>query len=67
MGYTNEMEKLTRSESKLLLKIKFKNPLVRKWGLEFGDTLWVKIFIRWLGRQRTNNKTQDVFDSVARK
>ena len=62
MGYTNEIEKLTRNDSKLLLKIKLKNPLVRKCGLEFRDTLWVNIFVRWLCRQQTNNKTQDVFD-----
>ena len=31
------IEKLSRNDSKLHLTIELKNPLAKKWGLEFGD------------------------------
>ena len=46
MGYTNEMEKWTRNDSKLLLTIELNNPLARKmWlrvlGYSMGEYLHI--------------------------
>ena len=45
-GYTNEMEKPIRSDSKLVLKIKLKNVLTKKmrlsvWGYSVGEYLYM--------------------------
>ena len=46
MGYTNVIEKLTRSDSELSLKTELKNPLVRKmifrvWEYSIGEYLYM--------------------------
>ena len=46
MGYSNEMKKLMRNDSNLLLKMELKNPLLRKmrlrvWGYSMGEYLYI--------------------------
>ena len=65
MGYTDEMEKLKRNNSKLILKIELRNPLTKKWGFVTGYRLWVNICIccqKW-----TNIRIQNVFNNFTRK
>ena len=46
LGYTNEIEKLSRNDSKVVLKIKLNNQLIRKmrlrvWGYSMGEYLYI--------------------------
>ena len=44
-GYTNELNKPSRNDSKLTINIELKNSLTKKCSLEFGDILTENIFI----------------------
>ena len=61
MGYTNEMEKWTRNDSKLLLTIELNNPLARKmWLRVLGYSMGEYLHILGNGGLTLKDKTYSI-------
>ena len=61
MGYTNEMEKWTRNDSKLLLTIELNNPLARKMRLRvLGYSMGEYLHILLNGGLTLKDKTYSI-------